>query len=195
MNFVKELASATDLSDLVSCHLFDAVPHLFEEDAVLWRNWRTTFASDLDVDEQSVFLVGSAAVGVSLNPHKNLKPFSETSDVDVAILSYRHFEDAWHTLRNMNATARFRLSKPAQIDLREHAPNYVYFGSIATDRILSALSFGPQWAKAISRAQQRDPTMDRDIKVRLYRDIESLRRYQVRSIRKTRDQTAKQEAT
>jgi hypothetical protein len=184
------LIDSRDISDLVSCHLFDAVPHLFDGDATLWRAWRTALATDLDVDAHSVLLVGSAAVGISLNPHKNLKPFDADSDVDVAVLSYRHFEDAWHTLRNLKPTALFRMSRAAQIDIKEHAPNYVYFGSIATERILPALTFGPDWADAIAEASKRDPTTDREVKIRLYRDVDALRRYQMRSISKTRDQAA-----
>jgi hypothetical protein len=193
--FIEEMISATDISDLVSCHLFDAVPFIFEGDETKWRKWRTELAFDLDVDQQSVFLVGSSAVGVSLNPHKNLRIFGDDSDVDVAVLSYRHFEDGWRTLRSMSRTARLRLSPAAQIDLKEHAPNYIYFGSIATDRILSALPFGPRWAKAIEQAKTRAPTLDRDVKLRLYRDVESLRRYQMRSVRMTRDRATKKDGS
>jgi hypothetical protein len=188
------MISATDVSDLVSSHLFDSVPFLFDGDATQWRRWRTAFALDLEVDQQSIFLVGSSAVGVSLNPFKNLREFGADSDIDVAVLSYRHFEDGWRTLRNMSRTAQLRLSPAAQIDLKEHAPNYIYFGSIATERILSALPFGPQWAQAIERAKRREPTVDRDVKIRLYRDVESLRRYQMRSIRMTRDRAIKEAA-
>jgi hypothetical protein len=188
--FVSELIETDDISDLVSAHLFDAVPHIFEGDAALWRAWKTALATDLDVDAHSVVLVGSAAVGVSLNPNKNLKPFDAVSDVDVAVISYRHFESAWHTLRSLKPTTLLRMSRAAQIDIREHAPKYVYFGSIATERNLAALQFGPRWAEAIAAAQRRCPTTDRDLKIRLYRDVEALRRYQMRSIRMTRDQAA-----
>jgi hypothetical protein len=189
-SFVSDLMDAGDISELVSSHLFDSVPHLFGDDGVLWRRWKAAIAADLDVDAHSVLLVGSAAVGVSLNPYKNLKPFDNSSDVDVAVLSYRHFEDAWHTLKSLKGTELFRMSPAAKIDIRDHAPNYVYFGSIATERILAALTFGPQWADAIAKAEQRDPTTGRDVKIRLYRDVDALRRYQMRSIRKTRNRAA-----
>jgi hypothetical protein len=193
--FVSELVDTDDISDLVSCHLFDAIPHLFDENATLWRAWRTALAGDLDIDAHSVVLVGSAAVGVSLNPFKNLRRFDANSDVDVAVISYRHFESAWHTLRSLKPAALLGMPRAAQIDIKEHAPNYVYFGSIATERILSILEFGPEWADAIAATQQRIPTNDRDVKIRLYRDVDALRRYQIRSISMTRDKTALSQET
>ena len=185
--FVAELSTSQDLSHLVTCHLFETIPHIFDGDLDGWREWKSELAQDLGIDAHSIHLVGSAAVGVSLNPYKNLKPYDEDSDVDVAVLSARHFENAWHTLREMTPSELFRLSRPAQLDIKEHAPTYVYFGSIATERILSVLSFGPRWAGALEKARQRQPTLDRDVKIRLYRDIDSLRRYQIRSIRKVRE--------
>jgi hypothetical protein len=189
-DFVSELIETDDISDLVSAHLFDAVPHLFDDDASLWRTWKAAIALDLEVDAHSVMLVGSAAVGISLNPYKNLKPFDGDSDVDVAVISYRHFESAWHTLRSMKPATLLSLSAAARNDIREYAPTYVYFGSIATDRILPVLEFGPRWATALAAAEQRTPTDGREVKLRLYRDVDALRRYQMRSIRMTRDQAA-----
>lgn len=184
--FAAELAAAPDLSHLVTSHLFESVPHVFGGDSEQWWQWKTELAEDLEVDAYSVLLVGSAAVGMSLNPQKNGKPFDEGSDIDIAVVSTRHFEIAWYWLRNLGAR-RFRLPQRVQVDVKDHAPTYVYFGAIATDRILPHLDFGPQWVKALDRASHRDPTADRSVKIRLYRDIAALRSYQVRSIRKARE--------
>jgi hypothetical protein len=180
-----ELKKTQDPGHFVTCHLFDAVPHIFEGNVDLWRRWKATLAANLEVDAHSVMLVGSAALGVSLSPGKNLKAFDGASDVDAAVISHHHFERAWHTLRGMTKSKILRLSPPTQVDITEHAPNYVYFGSIATDRVLSLFSFGPQWADALEAARQLKPVDGRELKVRLYRDVDALRRYQIRSIRQT----------
>lgn len=193
LSFVSDLMDTGDLSHLVTRRLFESVPHIFEGDEARWWQWKADLADGLDVDAHSVLLVGSASVGVSLNPDKNAKPFDETSDIDVAVISTRYFENAWHTLRSLGARLH-GLPRAAQIDIKQHAPFYVFWGGIATDRILPHLEFGPQWVHALEQMKHRSPTKDRQIGVRLYRDISSLRSYQLRSVRKVRRMMETREA-
>ncbi|HEV7773879.1 MAG TPA: hypothetical protein VGO48_11400 [Conexibacter sp.] len=183
--FLEELAAASDLQHVVTDTLFSSVPYLFADDRALWSSWKSTLALGLDVDPHSVLLVGSSAVGVSLNPNKVFRPFDATSDIDVAVISTRHFEEAWHTLRSLGVRM-LGLSRRVQTEIRQYAPNYVYWGVIATDRLLGVLDFGPSWQEALASMRQAEPTRDRRIRVRLYRDIGALRTYQLRALREAR---------
>jgi hypothetical protein len=139
-------------------------------------------AVDLDVDPFMVIVVGSAATGYSLSPHKNFSAFSPRSDIDVAIVSQRHFDDAWRWLRELGPVKLLKRGTLEHDMLNWHRRNLVFDGAIATDKLLSRLPFGPKWASGLGRAGKREPTVGRAIKARIYRDFESLRQYHVSGI-------------
>ena len=45
---------------------------------------------------QDIFLVGSAKLGYSIAPRKRYRPFSDTSDIDIAIVSHDLYQRVWH---------------------------------------------------------------------------------------------------
>jgi hypothetical protein len=186
MALLEELEEAESLERLVSHRLIECVPSLFQEDRASYIEWKTDVAERLDVDPYGVIVVGSSATGVSLNPNRNFKEFDETSDVDVAVVSGRYFEGAWWFLRNIGATA-LTLEGSAKRAIRDHAPRDVFRGFIATDQILAHLPFGAQWVKALASLESQSPLDGRTLNVRLYRDVESLREYQLSSFTKARE--------
>lgn len=95
-------------------HIFDRVPHVFADDRALFVGWKRALASAIEVDPACLTVVGSAAVGYSLNPIKNFKAFDEQSDVDVAVVSHYHFTVAWRYLRT-NSARRMRIDERTRI--------------------------------------------------------------------------------
>jgi hypothetical protein len=185
LDTLTELRGTTEINTVVTEVLLEGVPWIFAGDRRAFTTWKAILASMLEVDSHSLIIVGSAATGVSLNPHKNLRPFHGRSDVDVAAVSPRHFDEAWRSLRALGAD-RYSLSAAAKEALRMHEHLYVFWGTIATDRILGRLPFGKTWYPALLQMARIDPTSGRSVKVRLYRDIEALRDYQVRSMSRAR---------
>ena len=170
----------------VEDRLFDRVPAIFANDRSLFVNWKRTLAEKIEVDPACVTIVGSAATGASLNPSKNFKPFDDSSDVDVAVVSPYHFSVGWRYLR-MNGTRRLRVDTRTRIAWDEHVSRYIYWGTIATDRLLGVLPFGLEWLHAISEVAQLPPTLGRSLNLRIYADYDSLRAYHVQSVRALRD--------
>ena len=84
-----------------SDYILDATPVLFAGNRIAYLRWRTDLATRLEVDPHNMVMTGSAAVGFSLNPHKNLRPFGEHSDIDLAVISQYHFDLAWRWLRGL----------------------------------------------------------------------------------------------
>ena len=78
--------------DFVSHYIFEPVPFAFSSDLSSWIGWKTTLARLLEVDPQDIVLIGTAAIGYSLNPHKHYKAFDDTSDIDCSVISPYHFE-------------------------------------------------------------------------------------------------------
>ena len=184
-DLIKEAVLNLRPDEVLDQHIFNKTPHIFGDDRNAFLRWRTELARRLQVDPNEVVFVGSGAVGVSLNPRKALKEFSETSDVDIAIISSHYFALAWRFLR-APGSLRLRLQPREIAALDEHRTNYIYWGTIATDRILQFLPFGGNWMEHVSALQKVDPTRGRTINFRVYNDFDSLRSYQRFSIDRLR---------
>jgi hypothetical protein len=162
--------------------IMDRVPHIFDGDAESFRMWKHSLCKQLKVDAACLLVVGSAAVGVSLSPYKKLKAFEDTSDVDLAVISTYYFDIVWRWLRSLGAD-RYALPPDVQHSIDEHRVRLVYWGIVATDKLLAYTPLGPEWLPALATVTKEGQTAGRDVKIRLYRDFEALRAYQVNAIR------------
>lgn len=179
---LKAMNAATFLEEYV----FDSVPHVFGGDRGAYIGWKRALGAGIDVDPACLMLIGSAAVGCSLNPSKNLKPFDNRSDIDVAVISNHYFTIAWRYLR-MNGTRRLKVDQRTRNAWDEHVSRYIYWGTIATDKLLGVLPFGLEWITASSAMGLADPTKGRDVNLRIYADYEALRAYQMMSVKSVRE--------
>jgi hypothetical protein len=175
--------------DFVSHYLFEPVPFLFAGELAAWIEWKTELAEGLGTDPYDVVLTGSAAIGFSLNPKKGYKPFDSSSDIDCGVVSQHHFELAWRYLRQLRPSW-LSLPPESKRAISAHQKTYVFAGTIATDSILALLPFGAEWQKVLDKMARRPPTVNRDIRIRIYRDYDSLRHYQARGIERLRDNLA-----
>jgi hypothetical protein len=184
--FITELLSKPP-ELIASVWIIDRIPLLFCDDRERYASWRYQLAKGLGVDPSSLVVTGSGAFGVSLNPNKNYRIFDASSDIDVAVISDYHFTNAWRTLRNLGAEIH-SFPQVTKQSVKEHVSRYIYWGTVATDRILHLLSFGKEWSEIIEKMQHISPTDGRTIKVRIYRDFDSLRAYQVNNLKNLRTQ-------
>lgn len=189
---VKESLRTKTPVSFVDDHLFDCIPVVFGGSRASYIAWKRALAERLEVDPACIVFVGSAATGVSLNPSKFFKPFDSKSDIDVAVISSHHFNAAWRYLR-MNGARRLKVDNRTRIAWDEHVNKYIYWGTIATDKLLGVLPFGLQWLKATTNAAQMPPTVGRDINLRIYSDHDALRNYQINSVRTARNNLIGQE--
>lgn len=183
---VRERLRQLDAQAFTTLHLLDRVPALFDS-REQYAAWRSVLGRSLDVDPLNLVVVGSTCVGVSLSPKKTkfLRPYHGESDVDLAIISPRHFDLAWRTLRAWGPIDKLRTHSAEEAGLLDwHRKRLIFDGTIATERLLSHLTFGAQWASALGRAGRMKPTENRDVKARIYRDFESLREYHAKNIEK-----------
>lgn len=166
----------------VENHLFDRIPAIFVADRGLYIEWKRKLGSLIDVDPACLAIVGSAATGISLSPHKSLKVFDASSDVDVAVISAHHFNIAWRYLR-MNGGRRLRVDAKTRNAWDQHVNRYIYWGTIATDRLLGVLPFGKEWLAATTAMSLEAPSKGRSVNLRIYTDYDALRSYHVRGVR------------
>jgi hypothetical protein len=173
--------------DFVSHYIFEPVPFVFNRDLSIWIAWKTTLARLLEVDAYDIVLTGSAALGYSLNPWKNYKSFDDASDIDCGVISQYHFDLAWRYLRQLRPSW-LSLPTASKRAIELHRKNYVFSGTIATDSILSLLPFGTAWRSALDEMSRTTPTTGRDVRLRIYKDYDSLRSYQARNIELLRNE-------
>lgn len=173
--------------EFVSHYIFEPIPFVFEDNLAAWIQWKTELARGIDVDPYDIVLTGSAAVGYSLNPKKGYKAFDKNSDIDCGVVSQHYFETAWRYLRQLRPSW-LSLPPESKRAIVAHQKNYVFAGSIATDSILALLPFGGDWQRALDLMSRKFPTVEREIKLRIYRDYESLRHYQSSGIERLRSE-------
>lgn len=179
-------------ADFVSHFIFEPVPFIFNGDLSLWIKWKTFLAGLIDVDPYDIVLTGSASIGYSLNPKKNYKKFDTDSDIDCGIISQHYFELSWRHLRQIRVSW---LALPPQTRraINMHRNNYIFSGTIATDMVLGVLPFGQAWQSALDQMRAIDPTRDRQVNLRIYRDYDSLRQYQSHGIEQLKTQLLQEE--
>jgi hypothetical protein len=162
-------------------HMYDRVPFVFGHDRTGYVTWKRILAEKIEVDPACILIVGSAAVGRSLSPTKNLKAFDPSSDIDVAVISAYHFTVGWRYMRS-NPARLLSVDPRTRNAWNDHVKNYIFSGTIATDKLLGVMPFGAPWLVAKNAMRTVPPTIDRDVNLRIYTDFEALRAYQVKSL-------------
>jgi hypothetical protein len=177
----EELLAADDLAPWVDEHFLRPDPYAFE--TVGFRPTLSIICEKLEIDPNGVFVIGSGAIGISLNPGKifdgNLKTFDEGSDLDLALISEVYFEQAWRDLRTIAHAGALDVPQLVEDNLSWQKKRF-FEGTIVANKLLPALSFGPVWvAHLLEISQEISIVLDREIEVNMwiYRDYWSLRNY------------------
>ena len=177
-------------SYVASKWIIERVPFIFKDDLESYIDWKERLSLLIGVDSKAIVLTGSASAGYSLDPDKNLSAFNDESDIDVAIISNIHFDIAWHFLRNIGPRYH-RLKGKEKNAVDDHRTRLIYFATIATDKLVQLLPFGREWVGAMNEMAKIEPTKEREINFRIYKDFEALKSYQINGVLKIRDQLLK----
>ena len=111
-------------SEFISEYLFDRLPHIFRQDRASYVQWKCKLGELVEVDPACLSVVGSAGLGMSLNPSKGFRVFDERSDVDIAVVSHYHFTVSWRFLR-ANGHLRTHVDEKTRIAWDEHMRRYI----------------------------------------------------------------------
>ncbi len=166
---------------MISKWIIEKIPYIFGGDYETFIHTKIQIGEMLGVDSCAVIFVGSASTGFSLSPNKNFKSFDEYSDIDIAIISNYHFNIAWHSIRNVDINKQMPEVKNSIID---HRQRLVFWGTIATDKILGLMPFAKDWMMAIEELHNNPIFENREINFRLYQDYDSLRAYHKNNLEK-----------
>jgi hypothetical protein len=167
--------------------VLDRVPFLFKDNHESYLKWKHILSEKILIDVACIVFTGSSCSGISMNPNKNFKLFDQESDIDLAIISQTHFNEAWVYMKSLGSK-QISLSPDESEMIKQHKKSFIYDGTIATDRILNRLPFGKKWFLSFGSMSKQAPTFNRVIKCRIYRDFESLRDYHTKNLKNLRDQ-------
>ena len=179
MEIIKEKNS----NEFISYYLFESIPFIFS-DVNQYIGWKDILSEELELDNADIKIIGSAALGYSLNPEKKFKIFDESSDIDIALISPYYFDIAWRFMRDIKPSLFYKLNGRARYEISCHRKKYIYWGTIATDKILVYLPFARKFNRAIEKLSLIEPTKNYDINFRIYKDFTSLRLYQRNNLEK-----------
>lgn len=164
--------------------IMERTPYIFQGKEIEYYEWKHKMASGIQVDARDIIITGTACLGYSLNPNKNFKKFNDKSDIDVGIISNYYFDIAWHELRNQKY---YKLDNHMKRAVEDHKNRLIYWGTIATDKILPILSFGKRWNEVVVQLKCKPPINGRDINYRIYKDNQSFRDYQINGIKECQE--------
>jgi hypothetical protein len=84
-------------------------------------------------------------------------------------------------LRNLGSKL-YKLPPNQKTIVRDHVQRLIYWGTIATDKILPLFPYGRRWLDILTDMAFIHPTTDREINIRIYKDFESLKAYQINNL-------------
>lgn len=181
-----DLLLAEPLLPWIDEHFLRVDPFAFR--SVGFRPFVQMAVDEFGVDANGVFLIGSGAVGLSLNPSKiqqgRLAEFRVESDLDVALVSEVHFETAWRDLRRAAQPTLAATSSNLTKNLDWQKKKF-FDGAIIANKLLPELSFGSPWLTAGVRMSERVATLlDREVEINywIYRDYWSVRNYVAKGV-------------
>lgn len=139
-------------------------------------------SDSFDISFKSSVMVGSAKTGFSMAPYKIFKQFDdESSDIDIAIISAKHFEECWEKGRTHMKTRHSHLYPKIT--------SSVFNGFISTPFISEVEQVRQPFNRYTDKARReiyRKFMVGHEINFRVYRSWKDLQDYHLKGIRKAK---------
>lgn len=97
--YKKDLSTLTAIQ-IVRKHILYGESCILPQDK--YFDLRSKIAERFQLHPNEVLVVGSAKLGFSIVPNKLYRPFCDESDIDVAIVSSKLFDEIWETVFSYN---------------------------------------------------------------------------------------------
>ncbi len=184
------LRAAPSLREFIQTRLLNAVPWIFKGNVEAFREWRRGITREAALQEDAVFVVGSAAVGFSLSPMKPGRPFQvvglarQASDIDIAIVDDRLFEQCWNTLvryDRVRALGAF-LARPIPQTVEKMRLD-VYWGTVSHSNAVPGTDEARRLRLLFAATSRRPPFLGHEPRARVYRRLDDLISYHEASLR------------
>jgi len=101
--FKKDLKNdrITDI-EIVERYISFGSPYIFQSNESLYYDLKKDISSHFNEEIKNIIMIGSAKLGFSIAPSKLWKNFNDDSDIDIAIISEKLFDEYWKDLFEFN---------------------------------------------------------------------------------------------
>lgn len=182
------LGTQEPLESVVDNIIADDRPWLFRDHQHSYAALKAHLSAHLELDDIDSLIVGSAKCGFSLAPDTFGRPFSDASDIDIALISPALFDELWSAMLDWRYpwhTSKWhsRTSTWAVHHLEEHIAGFVDPGQFRVpmagyEKIPREVrDRRTQWFDALRLAENIGPARGHSIHGRLYRSVNHLKRY------------------
>ncbi|MBN1365886.1 MAG: hypothetical protein JW976_13845 [Syntrophaceae bacterium] len=160
---------------IVRKHILKDAAICFKGDMDLILELKESLSSYFDVHIKNIEIVGSAKLGVSLSEERFGKVYSQTSDIDLTIVSSELFDRAWHELLKLDYQY-YKLSEKERKYLNDSYET-IHRGFISPDRLPPKTDFYKMWWKLFNVLSSEDKYENRKIRGRLFKNWWFLEKY------------------
>jgi hypothetical protein len=186
-DFRGDFTSLTPLQ-LVRRHVIHGACAVLSDD--VYFELRGVVAEHLAVHTNEVLVVGSSKLGFSIAPHKRYRPFGETSDVDVAVVSTRLFDRIWMAVHAYSQRGGYW-------DTQRDFEKYLFQGWIRPDKLPPSDTFelANKWWQLFRELSASRKYAQIKVSGALYKDWYFLEAYHVKATEGCVDDARTQEIT
>jgi hypothetical protein len=182
----EKLLRTTNIEEVLYKHVLEGFPYAFRDSETAYTKLRQHLSTVLEVPLRDLTIVGSGRIGFSLDPVQFGRPFSDTSDLDVVVVSAPLFDSTWMEFilpkyRDYNLTNR------EQRRLKEHK-KYIYWGNIRPDWLPGATQISRKWLEAFRGLAKYPEFARRDVNGWLFRSWWHVHLYYSRSLKQLANQ-------
>ncbi len=89
---IKENLTSQEKKDFLKLYFTEGIPFAFKQNPIIYEQMKGWLSKQINVESKQITMTGSARIGVSLNPSKWGKAFSEHSDLDLIIVDFELFK-------------------------------------------------------------------------------------------------------
>ncbi|MBN2315864.1 MAG: hypothetical protein JXM79_18190 [Sedimentisphaerales bacterium] len=174
-----------DLEEVVQKYLFDGFPFCFQEDPGVFYDFRKNVCDNFRIHQQNFAIVGSAKVGFSLSPEKYGNSFSDSSDIDIVLVSDELFEELWLKLIEFKHTTLFRLDSTIQIRFQQ-LQKMLFYGTIRFDKLTNDFPVAKEWWEYFNKVSKDERFGPRRVRAAFFKGWKHVSYYYEESLRKLR---------
>jgi len=141
-NFIRDLQNKKfDDNYIIQKYLCNGSSPIFDESTIFLIKYN--IANKFSIHPNEIILTGSAQLGFSIAPEKELNNFNDNSDIDIAIISNSLFERYWSKLLLFNINVESRTEKEQKN--YDKFINYLFRGWIRPDKFPFKFEKKKEW--------------------------------------------------
>lgn len=181
VEFKRDLRSSKP-EEVVQKYLFDRSPYYFADNPQHYIDFRKVICEQFKIHLQNFAIVGSAKVGFSLNPTKFGEVFSESSDVDVVLVSEELFQRLWIDLIRFQQDEFAYL--PYECRKRFNELQYILFwGQVRMDKLPNKFTAAKEWWEFFNRLSKDTRFGPRRVRAMIFKTWKHVSFYYEKNIR------------